>query len=109
MYFPLSFTKELAKALGAPFNKTDTDALVGISVYDYKRVLTKLNDFIDYTKRKWEDPIEIDQIQSRKISGKEFAYGYLTCADQDDAWEVIIAESDVGTVISVIFVFKKGI
>lgn len=100
MYFPSSFTKDLAKALGVFFNKLGTDALVGISAYDYKRVLTKLNDFIDYTKVKWEDPIEIDQIQSRKISDKNVAYGYLTCSDQDDAWELIIAESDMGTIVS---------
>ena len=102
MRFPLSFTKELAKALGVVFNKTDPDTLVGITFSSYIRVLNKFNDFIDYTKREWEDPIKIDQIQSRKISGKQFAYGYLTCADQDDAWELIIAESDTGTVISVI-------
>jgi hypothetical protein len=102
MYFPSSFTKDLAKALGAFFNKTGTDALVGISAYDYKRVLTKLNAFIEDTQVNWEDPIEIDQIESKKILDKEVTYCYLTCADQDDVWELIIVESDVGTVISVI-------
>lgn len=100
MYFPSSFTKDLAKALGVFFNKIGTDALVGISAYDYKRVLTKLNAFIEDTQVTWEDPIEIDQIQSKRIFDKEVTYCYLTCADQDDAWEVIIADSDNGTIVS---------
>lgn len=100
MYFPMSFTKDLAKALGVFFNKIGTDALVGISAYDYKRVLNELNDFIEQTQVDWEDPIEIDQIQSKRIFDKEVTYCYLVCTDQDDAWEVIIADSDNGTVVS---------
>lgn len=100
MYFPMSFTKDLAKKLNLLFNKLGTDSLVGITNDNHSRVMDKLEDFIDETQYDWEDPIEVDQMDTKSIFDNKVTYCYLVCTDQDDAWEVIIAESDIGTVVS---------
>lgn len=100
MEFPNSFTRDLAAMLRLNFNKLGTDSLIGLTTLRYQQVLDGIAEFIEITQTEWDDPIEVDNEYSKTIFDHEVTYLYLMCADQDDAWELIIAESDVGTLVS---------
>ena len=100
MEFPISFTKDLARTLNLRFSKIGTDSLIGLTTMHYDAVMDSIYDYIDETQVEWEDPIDIDNDGEASIIDKKISYLYLVCSDQDDAWELIVAESEVGTIVS---------
>lgn len=100
MEFPNSFTRDLASTLKLRFNKIGTDSLVGLTTMRYEAVLESIYEFVEQTQDDWDDPIEIDNDSEATILGNQVTYLYLVCSDQDDTWELIIAESDIGTLVS---------
>lgn len=100
MEFPISFTKDLARRLKLQFSKIGTDNLIGLTTMRYDAVMDSIYDYIDETQVDWEDPIEIDNDGVASIIDKQVTCLYLVCSDMDDAWELIVAESEVGTIVS---------
>ena len=100
MYFPASFTKEIAQELRCRFSKIGTDTLVGISTYtDMKKVRKLIELYVEATEESWEDPIIIEQIDDASCGEVDVCTMELSCADGDDPWQVVLAQLDFGTLV----------
>ena len=99
MYYPNSFTKEIAQELHCSFNKIGTDCLVGISSYSTKQVYRFIEMYIESTQDEWEDPIVILE-EDNATSGDIDVYTMsLSCEDGDDNWQVVLAQLDYATLV----------